>query len=334
MRNFRKIVCRLCVVVLVLAVFSKGGRYLYESVRDTTVYTREELKETKGTVETLLLGTSLVHWGMDPAVVSRELDTVCFNLATDVQPISGSYYLLKDQIASNPIKRVFLGTGVSSVVSDTNTRVGRRLTILERMLSPAVKVEYMLKEGNFSDLDQILIYPTRVENVLDLETIKRNISYKQSEEFKNKISPKNARWQYRGMGFQSNDQVYQGDFQEEEAGRSGLWDREKVLEENVEYLRKMAELCRENDVEFNLVILPHAWEFAQLQGDLSDMDAYFEEFCAEEGIGLFDYNYTAREDIYDILPTEYFWDKKHLNQTGAAAIAGLLCDDYKERQEP
>lgn len=333
MRSFRKIICRVIVLLVFGVVVSIGGRYIYESPRIPIVYVRKELKETKGTVDTLLLGTSLVHWGLDPSVISEELDAVCFNLATDIQPLSSSYYLLKDQIKNNPIKRVFIGTGVAGMQSDTNTAVGRRLTILDRILSPSVKLEYMFKEGEFKDFEQFLIYPTRVENVLDLEEIKRNVSYKQTEEFQNNISPSYAYWQYFGMGFQGHERVYDGKFSAEKLSEGSIWNRENIFEGSVNAIRNMAELCKENDVELNIVIFPHVYEYAKMQGDLSDMDAWFTEFCEELGIGLYDYNYTAYEGIYEILPDEYYYDKKHLNAKGAAAIAHLLCSDYKERTE-
>ncbi|MDO4307218.1 MAG: hypothetical protein Q4C77_10305 [Eubacteriales bacterium] len=333
MRSFRKIICRIAVLCIFAVAVNEAGRYLYESVENPVVYARKDLEETKGTVETLLLGSSLIHWGLDPAVISEELDTVCMNLGTDVQPLGGSYFLLKDQIQNNPVKRVFLGMGVAGMVSNTNTLTGRRLAILDRMLSPAVKLEYLIQEGEFKDLEQVLLYPTRVENILNFDLIKSNILYRQSEEFQQGISPESARWQNEGMGFQSNDQVYDGNYTTEKMVRNGLWSRKNIRPEAVEYLTQMAELCHENGIEFNIIIFPHSYEYASMQGDLADMDVYFEEFCSNLGIGLFDYNYTAYEGIYDILPTEYYWDKKHLNKTGAARIAQLLCSEYKEKSE-
>lgn len=333
MRSFRKIICRIMVLLVFVLLVNKVSRYMYESRTNPLIFTREELKETKGTVDTVLLGTSLVAWGLDPAVISEELDGVCFNLGTESQPVSGAYFLLKDQIRVNPVKRVFLGIGVAGIVEDNNTVVGRRLAILDRMFSPLVKAEYMLTDGSFRDYEQFLLYPTRVENRLNFQYVKKNIAYKQSEDFQNKIPPSYADWQYIGMGFKYNDQVYDGSFHAKKLKENGIWNRDSVEERNIEYIRKMAKLCKKNNIDFNIVIFPHAYEFAKLQGDLSDMDAYFEELCQELEIGLFDYNYTAYEGIYDILPNEYYWDRKHLNKDGAAAIAHLLCSDYKERME-
>ncbi len=333
MRSFRKIVCRIAVLLAFVLIVNKVSRYMYESRTNPLIFVREELKETKGTVDTILLGTSLVAWGLDPAVISEELDAVCFNMGTESQPISGAYFLLKDQIKNNPIKRVFLGVGVTGMVQDNNTLVGRRLAILDRMFSPLVKTEYMLTDGTFRDFEQFFLYPTRVENRLNFQFVERNITYKQSEDFQNKVPPSYARWKYAGMGFKYNEQVYDGSFDAEKLRKNGIWDRDNIEERSVEYITKMAELCKKNDIDFNIVIFPHAYEYAKLQGDLSDMDAYFEEFCQELDVGLFDYNYTAYEGIYDILPDEYYWDRKHLNKDGAAAIARLLCSDYKEKME-
>ncbi|MDO4275487.1 MAG: hypothetical protein Q4D16_17605 [Eubacteriales bacterium] len=330
MRSFRKIVISLVILLAFVFGLNSVSRYMYESVRNNIVFAREELEENKGTIDTLLLGTSLVHWGLDPEVIDEELGVKSFNLATSAQPLSGSYYLLKDQVKSNPIKTVFLGVSVPGMVNDYDKDTPVKLGVFDRISSPAVKAEYMAAVAEFKEYEQFLFFPTRVVNVLDTKAVKRNVAYKKSEEFKEKISPDYAPYIYYGMGFESKEEVYDGSFNDEKLGNDAIWNRDRIVDVNVEYIKKTAQFCNDNGIELNLVIFPHSYEFARLQGDLSDMDKYMEELSAEIGAELYNYNFTVRQDIYDIMTNDCYQDKKHFNKKGAGRFAELLCSDYKE----
>ena len=190
MRNFKKILPRILLILVFLCIFNMGIRYTYESVRNTMVYTRNDLRDTKGEIETLVLGTSLTHWGIDSNVLGETIGSEAFNLSTSAQPLSGSYYLLKDQARVNPIKRVFLGIHVPALVNDTNTEgIEIREGIFDRMLSPVVKAEYLFKTAAPNEYERYLFYAARVENVLNERVAKRNLDYKKTEDFKNNIGP-------------------------------------------------------------------------------------------------------------------------------------------------
>lgn len=333
MRSFRKILLSVAAVLAFVFVLNKAADFLYEPAKENLLLTRADLKETKGTVETLLVGTSLVDKGLDPLVIGEKLDTVCFNLGTAAQPLSSSYYIIKDEVKRNPIERVFLGVSVKSLVSDSgydNTAV--KLRIFKQIMTPSVKLQYLLNMVEPNELEQFLFYPASVKDIFDTEVIQRNLEYKKSDDFKNRISHKKAKYTYYGMGFQSSDDVYKKP-KKKRMDKSIYWDRENILDTNLDYLMKIIDFCKEKEIELNFVIFPHTPDTAALQGDLSDMDAYLEELCRENGVGLFNYNYTVKEDIYDLLPYDCFQDAKHLNRKGAAIFAELLSEDYIAAKE-
>lgn len=331
MRNFKKILLRFLLIVLFIVLIDRVGHYLYESVGDNTYFTIDELKEVDGTIETLLLGTSLMQRGMDPAIISETLDTTCFNLASSAQPIAGSYYLLKDQINRSPIERVFMGVSVKSFVSDEDSKsTTSKLRAFDLIRSPLIKWQFLTEIAEPGEYERFLFFPARVEKVVGLSAMIRNVKYRQTAAYQNRISYPGAPFEYYGMGFQSNVEAYDGSQAKNVIPETSVWAREKILDENISYLKKMAELCQENNVELNIVVFPHVEDYATKQGNLADMDDYLRDFCTEIGANLYNYNYTARPDIYRILPNEYFMDRKHLNTTGAAQMAGMLCQDYQK----
>lgn len=333
MRSFRKIAVSLAVLLVFIFALNSVSRYMYESVRNNIIFTREELKESQGSVDTLLLGTSLVHWGLDPEVLDEKLGTTTFNLATSAQPMSGSYYLLKDQVRRNPVKTVFLGVAVPGMINDYDEDTPVKLGVFDRISSPLIKAEYMGAVGKFKEFEQFLFFPTRVVNVLDTKAVRRNVSFKRSQEYKDRIAPDYAPYIYYGMGFESKEVEYDGSFDDEKLGDDAIWNRDNIVDSSVEYIKKIGRFCQDNGIELNLVIFPHSYEFARLQGDLADMDEYMEELSSDIGAELYNYNYTVREDIYDILTNDCYQDKKHFNKKGAGIFAELLSNDYLKRQE-
>ena len=120
MRNVKKILPRILILVVFVAALNSGVRYLYEPPTRNGIYTVNEIKETRGEVETLVLGSSLAHWGVDGNLLGEMLDSLTLNLATSAQPLIGSYYFLKEQSQINPIQRVFLGLHATTMLRDNN----------------------------------------------------------------------------------------------------------------------------------------------------------------------------------------------------------------------
>ena len=331
MRSFKEPVKALAGVLAVLAFLwgiNEVGKFLYEPAKDNILLACEDREDAEGIIETVLLGTSLMHVGMDAVTLGEELGTTCMNLATSAQPASGSYYLLKDVLRKNPVKQVFFAVGVNNFFSESeNKSTSAKVRVLKMLESPLNKARFLFAEAQPSEWEVLLFCPARTDNTFDLAYIRRNVEYKLSEDFKERKSYKGAEYTYYGMGSESSDAVFSGEF-EGELQSNNVWNRKEIVEENVTYMKKMAKLCQDNGVEFAFVVFPYAEGIAGKQGDLSDMDAYMEELAAETGSRLFNYNVTAYPNIYQIFPDSSYMDAKHLNHTGAVDMARLLATDH------
>lgn len=332
-KEILKLAAGLLAISFLLYGINESGKFLYESARDNILLACAELEDSEGTIETVLLGTSLMHVGMDGQTLGEELDSTCFNLATSSQPVSGSYYLLEDVIKDNPVERVFFGIGVNTFVSSSENRdTSAKVRVMKMIQSYSGKLRFLMTSAEPKEWESLIFCTARTDDLLNLETIKQNVDYKLSDDFKNRIQHENARYDYYGMGSESTSKVFDGKIKGNKIPSNNIWSRDKIVEENVDDIRKMAALCEEKGIEFSIVVFPHAECFAEKQGDLADMDLFLEELCEEIGAGLYDYNMTARSDIYDTLQVEMFMDKKHLNHAGAVQFAKLLAKDYKNAQ--
>ncbi|MDO4276149.1 MAG: hypothetical protein Q4D16_20975 [Eubacteriales bacterium] len=328
MRSFRKILLRLILIAAFLKVFDMGIRFAYQAPGTTAIYAINDLKESKGQVETLILGTSLVHWGIKGLQLGDALESTTYNLATAAQPLNGSYYLLKDQVKHNDIKRLFLGVHVSSMTRDYNSNIKLREGIYDRMLSPLSKIEYLYQTADYNEYLQYLFFSARLDNLTDWDQVKNNVEYKLSNDFKENRSPAKRKYVYQGMGDENTKAVYKGTFAKKRLPRRSCWDRSLIIDKNVEYLQKIADFCEEEGIELNLVIMPMVQEITRLMGDMNDMHVFYQEFCDKNNARLFDfYQY---ENIYEILPNDCYQDEKHLNSKGAEKFTELFANWYQE----
>lgn len=326
MRNFRRILLSALVIVVFLTVFEAGTRFVYQDPGNLIIYTKNDLKEHKGEIDTLMLGTSLVHWGINGQMLGDALESTTFNLATAAQPLSGSYYLLKDQNKYNDLKKVFLGVHVSSLTRDYSEGIKIREGIFDRLLSPMGKLEYLYKTADCSEYPQYLFFLARQDNLFEFEKVEKYVTYKLTDNFKSNISPSKKKYVYQTMGNDNTRAVYKGNYAEKSLPRKSVWNRSNIIEGNEEYLQMIADLCRDNGIELNLVIMPMVPEITKLMGDFDDMHQYYQDFCDRNNAKLFDFN--QYENIYGILPNKYFQDPKHLNASGATILTGLLTDWY------
>lgn len=326
MRNVKKILPRILILVVFVAALNSGVRYLYEPPTRNGIYTVNEIKETKGEVETLVLGSSLAHWGVDGNLLGEMLDSLTLNLATSAQPLIGSYYFLKEQSQINPIQRVFLGLHATTMLRDNNKALDVRQWIFDRLVTPLGKLDYLVHTADFTELEQYLLYATRIDNLFNIDMVKENVTYKRGEDYQNNIPPEDEDMTYYGMGNENTDEVYDGSYDKEKVGKGEYWDRDNVLDISVEYLEKIALLCQERGIELNIFITPLTFEYASIIGDLDDLNQYFQEFCSAYGANLYDAGQI--ENVYDLFSNEYFQDYKHLNRTGSELFTSMMGEWY------
>lgn len=182
MRSFRKNMIKVLSCIICVCVFLHGinqiGKFLYESARDNILLICEDLKEAEGTIETVLIGTSLMQVGMDARTLGEELDSTCFNLASSAQPVSGSYFLLKDVVKRNPVKRVFFGVGVNSFVTDSKDRsTTAKVKALKLIQSYIGKACFLMATAKPEELETLIFCPARVKNTLDFSFINSNFPH-------------------------------------------------------------------------------------------------------------------------------------------------------------
>lgn len=319
MRNFSKVIIRVCLVLFFVFGLQRAVRFGLENWKLATVMSKQERKELEGTIDTLYCGTSIAYCAYNPVVLDEDLGTSSFNLGTASQPCVGTYYLVRETVEKNPIKQIYLTLSLPTLKAERKPE--RYLSAYETMRSMKWKLAYLAAVKDNDLTTQALFYSTRVEpeEYTKTKKIRSNI--------KNKQNPGKKVEGYEERGFRSCEKYYnsQGPIENSE---NNYWYGDQSTgqldPEAVTYMKKLAKFCEKKDIKLTLVVVPWSQDYIDAAGDLDDMDRVCRELAQEMGVDYYNFLlYRGRQKVF----TDYlFKDEQHLNTTGGNMFSKLLAD--------
>lgn len=319
MRNFSKIMIRVCVLFAFVIALECGIRFCYENWKLATVMSKQERKDLEGTLDTLYCGTSIAYCAYNPVVLDEELGTSSFNLGTASQPCVGTYYLVRETVEKNPVKEVYLTISLPTLKAERLPQ--RYLSAYETMRSPKWKLAYLAAVRDNDLTTQALFFSTRVETeeYTDFKQIRNNIV--------NKLHPGKKVEGYEERGFRSCEKYYcsEGPLNNSENNYwHGDQGADQLDQEAVIYMKKLAQFCKMKGIKFTLVIVPWSQDYIDAAGDLDDMDHVCRELAEEMGVDY--YNFLLYRDRKTVFTDYMFKDEQHLNTTGGNTFSKLLAE--------
>lgn len=319
MHNFRKVAVRVCFVLAFVFLFEQGIRFLYEPWTLNVAASKRERTDLKGTLDTVYAGTSLAARGFSPVYIDEILGTSSFNVSTGSQPVKGSYYLIREAAEQNPVRRVYLGLSIASLKTDYTDY--EYLSAYENLCTWKWRLRYLWSLKREPVLVSGLFYSTRVEYYAEPQVVKDNVE--------NKLrGSKGPIYGYRGWS--ASRKRYKGDAEAsgETNNKINYWDGEagasQTVDEALEYIRKTGQFCRENGIEFYLVLMPVTQDYLELAGDIYDLDDFCRNLAQEAGAGY--YNFMLYKDAASVFTDDLFKDYKHLNVYGAKEFAKIFAE--------
>ncbi len=322
MHNIKKIGIRILVIFLVLFLYECVIGFLYRPYNESIIFINKERKELNGNIETLLCGTSTVQRGIDPEIIDSGLETVSFNTASSLQPLDGTYELIKDMAKSNPVETVILGVAPETMMKkEVATEYKARL--YDRLEGKDSKFSYLLHGCSLDEWPYLLLYSARVDDYFDGSAIQKNLEVKLSQEYKSgKIIDSN----YKAKGMIANRKKLKEEQINNLVQEKSKFTSKKIKERNLEYLIKIVEYCKKNQIELILVYLPLSGSKIQSYGDISEIHDYYAEFAEKYDVLFWDFNYY--KDLKTLFTNDKFEDRKHLNKYGAKIFSEELVKIY------
>lgn len=324
-RFFRKIAAVLLFAALTLAVLAATNFLLVDDVHSYSRAMLQELYADAGKVDTLFLGSSHCYRSVDPDQVDAALGTYSFNAGSSQQLPDGSYYMLREAAAQNPLRTVYLEmfyTGYNQSASRDVPLACYLLTDHMRWNSPN-RYAYQAEMGGMTAFIDMLL-PARhgVSSPSKLPALWRakltdgyvlgNTAY---------LTYPDEGEAYRGRGF-----VYSGGTPQNAFHTLLDVDPEAPLSDfGWEYLRKITAFCQENDIRLVLFTSPlpsaYLYNTANYQAYVDALRA----FAAENNTVYWDFSLYKDVDTLDLRVGD-FSDAHHLNGQGAEKFTAVLCD--------
>lgn len=324
MKNLAKIMGRILLIAIVLCIYEGGVRFLYQDYQDTAIYTNRDRAKLEGSIETLVLGNSTAQRGFETAILDEELDTVSFNLATSLQPLAGSYALLKDANKKNPIKRLFLGVTPQMMEREDVSTISKSL-VYERLYGAESKASYLKDGCKLEEIPYLFLYSARVGSYGKISYVKTNVSMKLSSNFQ---QGETCKKNYKGNG----RIAWKKTFDPETERNTKVTKESFVAEQSQETsLRKIMEYCNDKDIQLILTWIPQTEEALAKYEDVSEINQYFKNLSQEYQVCFWDFNcYKNAEELFT---NQMFQDKKHLNKTGGDVFTKEFAMTYNRLQE-
>lgn len=279
----------------------------------------KKIKENGEEVDIVFVGASRVYRSMDPAIFEDKLGVKNVLVAsTAFQPISGSYYYIKQLIREIEPKKIILDVTWDRMLNEKQTQAS--LVVYDR-LSGFNKLDYALHCFDKSDR-RYLLGPCRYRDNL---TIYKAVKAEKSNLEKYGYDPENPGadlYKYKGfvdsVGNNTTGSItYNSD--DEFSYSNSL-----IILRNKEYLDKCIEICKESGVDIELVTGPCSVSYMYYVEGYDDAVNWYKEYSEEKNIKYWNLNYLRGRE--DFLPDECMADYTHTTGEGAEVISNIYAD--------
>lgn len=175
--------------ILIFVGIVHGLNYLYVEANGNYVRYRilwHSYYEDRGKIDNLYLGSSHVFCNIDPQILDELNGQYNFNLATSLQALNGTFYLLREANQDNELSHVYLEMYYACNVNDTtiNSDYQNNWNNTDFMKPSLNKMEYMIANGGWDKCLENLFSFTRYRDKLgDGEYVKQVTAYKKETNY-------------------------------------------------------------------------------------------------------------------------------------------------------
>lgn len=326
------------IFIVLLIIINYALTFAFVPKGNNTRMTMREMYSQKEDMDIAFIGASLSERDINPYIMNKELGVKTFDYAFPSQMFIGTYYSLKELFDYQKPKLVVL---TAEQINFTNK--GEKplvyLSTAPYMKSFLNEVEYYFaasaQDGSYLDR----LFPWRGYHVDSIQNLMKNIYGKLAPAYMNYPEAgqveafANNKSGYIGKGaVKVNPNAPKGTINYDNIkGSHDTRSIKDIQEENVEYLKKISELCKENNCKL-ILLIPPAPVFQVLKvKNYFEFDNEIAKIAKNLNIEYYDYNLIKPELFKS--KEDYFSDGEHLNSQGAEAFSESLAKFLKLRQE-
>ena len=315
-------------VLLTAALLAAADFLLVDDVHSYSRVMLQELYADAGNIDTLFLGSSHCYRSVDPAQVDAALGTHSFNAGSSQQLPDGSYYMLKEAVAQNPLKTVYLEMFYTGYNESASVNIPLACYLLADHMdwrSPN-RYAYLSEMGGLAAYADLLL-PARhgIAPPSSMPALwKAKLTDGYTPDSYGYVTYTDSGEAYRGRGFVYTTGIPQDGF----ATLLNVDADAPLSDFGWEYLNKITDFCAENGIRLVLFTAPLPSGYLYNTENYQSYVDALRNFCAaHDGLEYWDFSlYKLQSEIN--LKIEDFSDAHHLNGFGMPArrrAAGSCC---------
>lgn len=299
-----------------------------------TKFMMRDMYKMKDNVDLVFLGASHTYLSFNPEVFDKELDINSFNLGSSAQSIEGTYYLFKEFLKRNYPQTVIMEVTYYSYVNILERQYKFDYILMDYYRESFNKYNYLFHTIPPQKYAEALIPCYRNRFNFSLQYIIDNLQDKLRADASKYVFKDTLNEYYQGKGFVYSNESYN-------IGNIGelnplKWDETLVIDKNIEYLKKITELCEEKGIEIIWITAPIQIGSMIELGNYEEIHNYFSNLANEYNVKYYDFNY-AKNTFLPRDDNKYYYDPTHMNgeysKLFSKAVCSLLNCSYEEINE-
>ena len=324
--------------IVVLIFINYALTFAFVPKGNNTRMTMREMYSQKENIDVAFVGASLSERDINPYIMDKQLGVKTFDYAFPSQMFTGTYYSLKELFDYQKPKLMVL---TAEQVNFTNK--GEKplvyLSTAPYMKSFFNEVQYYFaasaQDGSYLDR----LFPWRGYHVDSIQNLVKNIYGKLDPTYINypeagKVEAfENNKSGYIGKGaVKVNPSDSKGTINYDNVkGSHDIRNISDIQKTDVEYLKKISDLCKANNCKL-ILLTPPAPVYQVLRvKNYFDFNKEITKIAKNLNIEYYDYNLIKPELFKS--KEDYFSDGEHLNSKGAEAFSESLANFLKLRQK-
>lgn len=318
-------------VLLTAALLAAADFLLVDDVHSYSRVMLQELYDDAGNIDTLFLGSSHCYRSVDPAQVDAALGTHSFNAGSSQQLPDGSYYMLKEAAAQNPLKTVYLEMFYTGYNESASANIPLACYLLADHMDwrSHNRYAYLSEMGGLAAYADLLL-PARhgIASPSSMPALwKAKLTDGYTPDSYGYVTYPDSGEAYRGRGFVYTTGIPQDGF----ATLLNVDADAPLSDFGWEYLNKITDFCAENGIRLVLFTAPLPSGYLYNTENYQSYVDALRNFCAaHDGLEYWDFSlYKLQSEIN--LKIEDFSDAHHLNGAGAEKFTAILCKTIQRR---
>lgn len=324
--------CFIEIIALILLLILGETVLEYLLIDDVGSFERvllHEFYQNSKNIDYLYLGPSHVYCDIKPSALDVINGRNNFNLGTSAQPLIASYYLLKEADKNHDLECVYVDLFFPYLLgNNANWREPDELRtswyVMNQMKTSVNKLDWIFHSTSPRYV-YLSLFPSirNKDKILDFDYLAEQLRGKSQADYWNY----NDCTAYVDKGYYYTESIAEEFYYtttREEAG-----DSLKLSEDAKEYLIKIIEYCKENDIELTLFANPVSDWFICRTGGYDNYITQVKEIVSEYGLEYYDFN-LCKEKYLDIGEHIYWRDDNHLNAYGAEIYTNFIGSFFQQ----